>query len=621
MTTADVPALAGRTAWVRNLAQPLRSFLDTEAGSAVALLAAAIAALLWANVPWGSSYEEVWTTELSLRLGDWELAHDLRHWVNDGLMTFFFFVIGLEIRRELDMGELRERRRVGIPVLAAATGMLVPALVFVALAGDEARHGWGIVITTDTAFALGVIALFGRRAPMRLRVFILTLAIADDVGALAVIAGVYSDNIDLGPLLVAAALFVVVIALRRSRVWRPSAYLAVGAGIWLAMLHSGIHPTIAGVLLGLLVDAYPPGREDLERATQAARMFREQPTAALARDASLGVEAALSANERLQYRLHPWTGFVVVPLFALANAGVDLGGGRLVDALTSRLGIAVLVGLVVAKPVGIVLGAFLGTRRPLGPLPLVVPWSPLAAGAVACGIGFTLSLFIADLALRGEELQHAKTAVLASGLIATALAWVAFRLLPYLPTRGPVVDALVDLDLPVDPGVDHIRGPADAPVTLLEYGDYECPYCGTAEATVRELLSEFGDDLRYVWRHLPLQDVHLNAQLAAEAAEAAGDQGRFWDMHDLLITHQKELRPPDLRDYAQQLGLDEERFWDDLRRRAHAGRVMRDVDSADLSRVAGTPTFFVDGRRHQGAYDAATLGDVVRAARAANAPR
>ena len=616
MATADAHALAGRTAWVRNVAQPLRSFLDTEAGSALALLAAALAALVWANVPWGGTYDDLWSTELSLRLGDWELTEDLRHWVNDGLMTFFFFVIGLEIRRELDMGELRDRRRVGVPVLAAAAGMFVPALVYLALAGD-ARHGWGIVITTDTAFALGAIALLGRNAPMRLRVFVLTLAIADDIGALAVIAGVYTESVDLVPVAVAAVLFALVLVLKRLHVWRAPAYLVVGSGIWLAMLHSGIHPTVAGVLLGLLVDAYPPGRGDLERATEAARLFREQPTPALARDASLGVEAALSPNERLQYRLHPWVGFVVVPLFALANAGVDVGGGALRDALTSEVGIAVLAGLVLAKPVGVVLGALVGTRRPVGPLPLVVPWAALGAGAVTCGIGFTLSLFIADLALEGEQLEQAKTAVLASAVLATLSAWLAFRLVPLLPARGRVAAALVDLDLPVDPEVDHVRGSDGAPVTLLEYGDYECPYCGLAEATVRELLAEFGDDLRYVWRHLPLQDVHLNAQLAAEAAEAAGAQGRFWEMHDLLISHQKELRPPDLRDYARQLGLDEARFWDDLRRRAHAGRVARDVESADLSRVAGTPTFFVDGRRHQGEYDAATLGRAVRAARAA----
>ena len=248
-------------------------------------------------------------------------------------------------------------------------------------------------------------------------------------------------------------------------------------------------------------------------------------------------------------------------------------------------------------------------------------WPPLVSGAVACGIGFTLSIFIADLAFTGDELEHAKTAVLVASAVAAALAWLSFRVvLPLLPARllgaGRLAGELVDLDLPVDLEIDHVRGPAEAPVTLVEYGDYQCPYCGIAEGAVRELLAEFGDDLRYVWRHLPLQDVHVNAQLAAEAAEAAAAQGRFWELHDVLISHQDELHPPDLREYARELGLEEERFWDDLRHRAHAGRVARDVESADLSRVAGTPTFFVNGRRHLGAYDAATLGDAVRAARA-----
>ena len=263
---------------------------------------------------------------------------------------------------------------------------------------------------------------------------------------------------------------------------------------------------------------------------------------------------------------------------------------------------------------------FAATRPALGGLPLLVPWPPLASGAIACGIGFTLSIFIADLAFTGERLEYAKTAVLASTVLAAALAWLSFRVvLPLLPGRvlgaGRLAGELVDLDLPVDLEVDHVRGPAEAPVTLVEYGDYQCPYCGIAEGAVRELLAEFGDDLRYVWRHLPLQDVHVNAQLAAEAAEAAAEQGRFWEMHDLLISHQDELRPADLRGYAEQLGLDDGRFWDDLRHRAHAARVARDVESADLSRVAGTPTFFVNGRRHLGTYDAATLGAAVRAAR------
>jgi Na+/H+ antiporter NhaA len=621
MASADsqAPVLAGRTAWVRNVAQPLRSYLDTEAGSALALVGAAVAALAWANAPFGGTYDDLWSTELSLRLGEWELTEDLRHWVNDGLMTFFFFVIGLEIRREFDMGELRDRRRLGIPVLAAAGGMFLPAALFLALA-EDARSGWGVVITTDTAFALGVIALVGRRMPMRLRVFVLTLVIVDDVAALAVIAGVYTERVDLLALGVAVLLFGVVIALKRLEVWRAPAYVVVGGGIWLAVLHAGIHPTLAGVALGLLVDAYPPGRHELERAIEAARMFREQPTAALAREASLGVEGALSSNERLQYRLHPWVSFVVVPLFALANAGVDLDAGALRDALTSSVGIAILVGLVLGKPAGIVLGALVGARRPVGPLPLVVPWGPLAAGAVACGIGFTLSLFIADLAFTGERLEHAKTAVIAAAVAATAASWIAFRLVAHLPAslvgRGVTAATLVDLDLPVDPELDHVRGPADAPVTLLEYGDYECPYCRDAEAVVHELLDEFGDELRYVWRHLPLQDVHAHAQLAAEAAEAAAAQGRFWELHDLLIEHGDALRLTDLREYAVQAGLDQERFWADLRRRAYAGRVARDVESADLSRVAGTPTFFVNGRRHRGEYGREALRAAVRAAHA-----
>jgi Na+/H+ antiporter NhaA len=611
---ADAQPVAGRTAWVRSIAQPLRSYLETEAGSAIALLGAAVAALLWANSPWGGTYDDLWSTELSFRLADWALTEDLRHWVNDGLMTFFFFVIGLEIRRELDMGELRDRRRVGVPVLAALGGIAIPALAFLAVAGDA--RGWGIVITTDTAFALGVIALFGRRAPLRLRVFVLTLAIADDVGALLVIAGVYTAHVDARALGVAALLFGLVLVLQRLAVRRAPAYLLVGSGIWLALLHGGVHPTIAGVAMGLLVNAYPPGREDLELATRAARLFREQPTAALAREAALGVEGALSSNERLQYKLHPWVGFVVVPLFALANAGVDVGGGALGDALGSRLGLAILVGLVVAKPVGVVLGALAGTRPPLGPLPLVVPWAPLGAGAIACGIGFTLSLFIAGLAFDGRELEQAKTAILAAAVLATGLGWLAFRLLPLLPARGRVAEELVDLDLPVDPEVDHVRGPDDAAVTLVEYGDYECPYCASAERVIHELLDEFGDDLRYVWRHLPLQDVHPNAELAAEAAEAAGAQDRFWALHDRLIAAD-ELRLPRIRDLAREVGLDEERFWDGIRRRAFAGRIARDVESADLSRVAGTPTFFVNGRRHAGEYDDGSLRSAVAAARAA----
>ena len=619
----DEASRGGRTAWARSAGVPLRAFMVTEIGGATVLLAATLAALFWANAPWGDSYDRFWSTELSIRVGGLELAEDLRHWVTDGLMTFFFFVVGLEIRRELDMGELRERRRLATPVAAALGGMLVPALLYLALhGGGPGARGWGIVIATDTAFALAVLMLVGRHSSMRLRAFVLTLVIVDDVAALTVIALFYSGQLSLAALTVAAALFGVVLGLRAVGIWRSPVYVLVGAGIWLAMHESGVHPTIAGVLLGLLTTAWAPSRERLGDVTALARLFREQPTPELARSALLGVEAALSPNERLQYRLHPWTSFVIVPIFALANAGVELGGGALARAFESRITLGILVGLVLGKLVGIAAATWLATRRRLGGFPLAVSFPSLVGAAAVAGIGFTVSLFIADLTFEGERLEQAKVGILAASLAASLLGFVLFRLLDHLPeqwlARFAAAEAppLEDLAQPVDTARDHVRGPEDAPVTLLEYGDFECPYCGQAETVIRDLLASWGSELRFVFRHLPLADVHPHARLAAEAAEAAGAQGRFWEMHDLLYEHQDALRPSDLEAYAEELGLDAARFRADLRRHAHRGRVLEDVESAGESGVAGTPTFFVNGRRHHGAYDLETLTALVRAAAA-----
>jgi protein-disulfide isomerase len=252
---------------------------------------------------------------------------------------------------------------------------------------------------------------------------------------------------------------------------------------------------------------------------------------------------------------------------------------------------------------------------------LPVGWAALAGGGAIAGIGFTVSLLIASLAFHGEQLQEAKLGVLSAAVCAALLSWLVFGATALLPAKlrarlmvGPA-EAIVDLTSEVDPERDHIRGPADAQVTLVEYGDFECPYCGQAEDVIRELLSDFGD-VRYVWRHLPLADVHPHAQLAAEAAEAAAEQGAFWEMHDLLFAHQDALRPRELEGYAQALGLDTDRFADALRTHQNAARVADDVDSADLSGVSGTPTFFVNGRRHHGAYDVAGLSAAVRAAKA-----
>jgi Na+/H+ antiporter NhaA len=622
MAEAQATPLMGRTAWARNLAAPVRDFLSTETGSAIVLLTATVAALLWANSPWPDSYESVWSTELSFTLGHWTLAADLRDWVNDGLMTFFFLVVGLEAKRELDLGELRDRKRLALPVVAALGGMIVPIAIYVAFnAGGRGGDGWGTAMSTDTAFALGLLALAAPRGSTRLRVFLLTLAVVDDLCALLVIATAYSENINLTALAIAVGLFGVLVALRYAPVARTAAAVVVGTALWVAMFKSGIHPTIAGLAIGLVTSAYPPARDDLERASETFRSFREQPTPELARTAQLTLGSAISANERLQYRLHPWTSYAIVPLFALANAGITFSGGLLGDALRSPVTLGIVVGYVVGKPAGIVGASWLATRRVFGGQRLPVSWPGLGGIGAVAGIGFTVSLLISSLAFRGQLLEEAKLGILVGAVLSALSAWAAFRAIALIPpsTRARqlsgTADELLDLADDIDPDVDHLRGRHDAPVILLEYGDYECPYCGQAEIVIRELLDSFGDDLGYVWRHLPLSDVHPRAQMAAEAAESAGAQGRFWDLHDVLLSHQDELLPMHVRRYAEELGLDLERFADGVHDRTYAPRVARDVASADESGVSGTPTFFINGRRHQGAYDMATLTAEVRAAR------
>ena len=614
---------AGKTAWARNLAAPVRDFLSTETGGAMALLGATIVALLWANSPWSESYESLWTTQLTITLGDGSLSANLREWVNEGLMTFFFLVVGLEAKRELDMGELRERRRLAIPAFAALGGMIVPVAIFLAVnAGGPGAHGWGAAMSTDTAFALGALALLTPRAATRTRVFLLSLAVVDDLVALLVIATVYTEHVEVMALAIACALFGVLLALRYAPVrWRRPAVVFVAIGLWVALFKSGIDPIISGLAVGLATSAYPPSRDDLERATELARSFREQPTPELARSAQLGVQSAISPNERLQYGLHPWTSYVIVPLFALSNAGVHITGDLLADAARSPITLGILVGYVVGKPLGIWGASWIASRPALrGPRsPLSGPL--LAAGGAVAGVGFTISLLISTKAFEGRRLEEAKLGALATVVAAPMIAWAVLRVVRHLPDAmrarqlAGTAEDLIDLADDIDPERDHVRGHEDAPVTLVEYGDFACTFCGQAEGVIRELLSEFGDDVRYVWRHLPLSDVHPHAQLAAEASEAAAAQGRFWDMYDALLSHDGPLRPEDVIATAEELGLDAGRVEEDLRRRVHAPRVSEDVASADESGVSGTPTFFVNGRRHYGAYDVDTLAESVKVAR------
>ncbi|GAC1438148.1 MAG: Na+/H+ antiporter NhaA [Solirubrobacteraceae bacterium] len=612
------------TAWARAGETPLRRFLATEAGSASVLLLATAAALVWANVDL-ASYRTLWEARLSLQLGGAGVSQSLAGWVNTGLMSLFFFVVGLEARREFDLGELRERTRAALPMLAGSGGMLAGVSTYLAInAGHASAAGWGVAMSTDTAFALGLLALVGPRFPDRLRSFLLTVVVVDDLLALLVIATVYSRRLDLAALLAAGVAFGAVFAALRLRLSHGAIYLLLAAAAWVALLKSGIDPVVIGLAMGLLTYAGTSTRVDLERASDLFRRFREQPTSGLARRAQRGVAAAISPNERYQQLFHPWVSFVVVPLFALANAGLVIDAAFLERAASSPITLGILAGYVIGKPLGVLGGVALLTRLSRGRLKAPAGWAAIAGGGAAAGIGFTVSLLIATLAFRGSQLAEAKLGILLAALTSSLLAFAIFRVTARLPTAMRLrallgaSETLVDLARPVDAVRDHVRGPRAAPVTLVEYGDYECPYCGRAEPVVRELLAGFGD-LRYVWRHLPLTDVHPHAQAAAETAEAVAPQGRFWEIHALLFQHQQSLNPEHLSGYVAGLEVDLGRYESDLP--AAAARVAGDVEGAALSGVSGTPTFFINGRRHHGAYDIETLSAAVRAAGAHAAVR
>lgn len=615
------PALSGQTTCGDEMRTPLRDFLRTETGSASVLLAAALAALVWANAGPGT-YATFWATDLSVRIGSAGISLGLREWVNSGLMTLFFFVVGLEARREFDMGELRERKRVTLPLLAGISGMVVPVVIYLAFnAGEASARGWGAAMSTDTAFALGMLAVFGTRLPVGLRAFILTVAVVDDFVALGVIAIAYSGHVDVMALITALVIFAVVLLVRAAGVRRGAVYAVLAVALWAAVLKSGVDPVVTGLAMGLLTYAYPAARSDLERATGLFRLFREQPTPELERSVRAGLASAISPNARLQRMYHPWTSYVIVPVFALANAGITISGSVLANAFTSPVTLGILLGYVVGKPLGILGASLLTTRLSHGRLRPPVGWGATAAGGTIAGVGFTVSLLIATLAFNGTRLAQAKIGILAAVLCSFAATWAVTWVIGILPRRPRITallgtgESIIDLSTPVDPDHDHVRGPREAPVTVVEYGDFECPYCGLAEPVIRELLAGSGD-VRYVWRHLPLTDVHPNAQLAAEAAEAAAAQDAYWEMHDLLLVHQGDLRAADLLRYAEDIGLDTELFHRDLRAHTGAARVAEDVETADMSGVSGTPTFFVNGRRHHGAYDIAGLSAAVRAARA-----
>jgi Na+/H+ antiporter NhaA len=435
------------------LSRAARSFLRTEAGSAVLLLVAAVLALVWANLPglrdtsW--AYEEFWHTELTFTVGVAEFGLDLRHWVNDGLMVLFFLSVGLEIARETTLGELRGVRALLAPTFGAIGGLVVPAGLFLLFtAGTPGAVAWGVPISTDTAVLLGVLALVGPRCPDQLRLFLLALAIVDDIGAVLAIALFYTDDVDVVALLLAVGLFAALLGLRFVQFWRTPVYVAIGVVMWLAVLRSGVHPSVVGVAMGLLVNAYAPRRYDIARVQVMGRSFLLDPTAGRAAATQAAVTEAVSPNERLQLRIQPWSSYVIVPLFVLANAGVAITAETLRTAVASPLTWGIVVGLVVGKPIGVLMGTWVALRTGLGAVPDTLRWGQMVGGAGLSGIGFTVALFVTELALDDEALvAQAKIGILVGSVVAAVVGWLIFRLagerggqcapsgLPVLPAR------------------------------------------------------------------------------------------------------------------------------------------------------------------------------------------
>jgi Na+:H+ antiporter, NhaA family len=395
---------------------PLREFLQTESAGGIVLVVAALIALVWANSPWQDSYQDLWNTDLAIRLGERTLDLDLREWVNDGLMAIFFFVVGLEIKRELVEGELRGVRRAALPALAALGGMVAPALIYTAInAGGAGARGWGIPMATDIAMAIGVVVLLGSRVHPSLKLFLLALAIVDDIGAITVIAIFYSGRIDTDSLLIAIGLVAVLVLLRLTGVRSTLLPLALGAGLWLALEESGVHATLTGVILGLLAPTRPHVQHELVDVavlTDISSVQAARETASLARQ-------SVSVVEWLEHVLHPWTSFAIVPLFVLANAGITLSAEAISDAATSRVAIGVLLGLVVGKFVGISGLTWIAARRNIGILPEGAMGRGIAGIATIAGIGFTVSIFVTDLAFDDPAIQNeAKVAILAAAVLA-----------------------------------------------------------------------------------------------------------------------------------------------------------------------------------------------------------
>jgi NhaA family Na+:H+ antiporter len=416
---------------IEQLARPFREFARLETSGGILLIGCTILALVWANSPWATTYSHLWHTNLTFGFAGKTLSEPLHFWINDGLMAIFFLLVGLEVKREMLVGELASFQRAALPIAAAVGGMLVPAAIYALFNhGRSGALGWGIPMATDIAFALGVLTLLGNRVPMSLRVFLAALAIADDIGAVLVIAFFYTDTISGVSLAVGSLVFLALIGLNRAGARHPLGYAVLGIGLWLAFLHSGIHATVAGVLLAMTIPARQriEGRAFLARSEKILGEFRkaedggETIHAGATKSAALhalaqGCEHVESPMLRFEHALAPWVSYVIMPVFALANAGVAFGTGA-ASALINPISLGVICGLVLGKPIGITLSSWLITRTRLALLPGNVRWRQILGAGALAGIGFTMSLFVADLAFgQTPILETAKVGILAASVV------------------------------------------------------------------------------------------------------------------------------------------------------------------------------------------------------------
>lgn len=594
--------------------QPLRRsmklhhWLNNDTYAAIALAAATVVALVWANI--GGSYHAFWHTHFGFILGGTDFELSIYEWVDEGVMALFFFMVGLDVRRDLTLGELRSKRRAMLPLAAALGGLVVPAALFLLVAGNSGHtSAWGTVISTDTAFAVGMLAIVAPRNAPRLRSFLLALAVIDDIAALTVIAVFYTSHLNLVALMLAGIGLLGVWGLERLNVWRVGPYVLLAIWTWGCFFASGVHATLAGVLIALLMPVYPPRRKDLQFASQIFDQFRQAPQPDMAQRAREAVIFSVPMNQRLSAAIAPYVNYLVVPLFALANAGVSLSGDSLTKAFTSSLTWGIIAGLVVGKAAGIAGASLLVLKLSPGSRLPGLDGPRLAGVGALSGMGFTISLLMVGMAVEDPvAADQARVGVIVASMLALLLSWLIFRLSRHFkPLPRPAGERL---ERPVDAEDDHIRGPVDAPVTLVVYSPMNYDYRRRTAVALRQTRTALGDSIRIVYRHHAVEGSEITGALALEAA---AEQGRFWEMHDALVASRNSLDTDAVNSIAARIGLDTKRFETRISHQDDWVRVENDNLDLENAETHDTTLIYLNGSRVDGPLHSMALTAIAHA--------